>query len=138
MSESHVLSALISKRSELLGLIDHHRKEIKKINDGLSHINASIKIFNPQYDLRNVKSKEFREKSQYFERGERAILVLETLRESKTPLNAKEVSLMIAKRKGIKEEDISRSIKDSLIRHYRKGVVIKAYNNGSIYWALNP
>jgi hypothetical protein len=45
MSESHVVSGLVAKRSELAGLIDHHQKEIDRLTGDLVHLDAAIKLF---------------------------------------------------------------------------------------------
>ena len=57
MAESHVVSSLISKRAELLGQIEAHQKEIQRISEMLLHVDHTIKLFSPEFDLRSVKSK---------------------------------------------------------------------------------
>lgn len=81
MSESHVISALVAKRSELSGLVEHYMQEIKRMDADLHHIDASIKLFDPDYDLRTIKIKQHRKVNLYFKHGESARLVLDVLRE---------------------------------------------------------
>ena len=66
MAESHVISGLVAKRSELAGLIEHHQKAIDRIAADLSHVDATIKLFSPQTDLRTLRPKEYRERNRYF------------------------------------------------------------------------
>ncbi len=136
MAESHVISALTQKRSELLGVIDHHKKEIKRVFDELTHINASIKIFNPDFNLREIKAKQFRQPCKFFRRGERAILVLDILRESDKPLTSEEVTSKIKAQKGI-VEDISKTVYNSLKSHFKNGVIEKVnVDIGLIGWQI--
>ena len=45
MAESHVISALIKKRSELSGEIEHYEKIIKECKENLTSLDKTIHIF---------------------------------------------------------------------------------------------
>jgi hypothetical protein len=45
MAESHVVAALISKRAELAGLIEHQQKEMRRLADDLAHLDATLRLF---------------------------------------------------------------------------------------------
>ena len=47
MSESHVISALVTIRCELTALIDYHQNMLKQIRTDTLVIDTSIKIFQP-------------------------------------------------------------------------------------------
>jgi len=137
MPESHVISALVSKRSDILGKITHHRQLIKKLKNDLMHIDTTIKIFNPDYDLRQIRPKQYRQKNKHFKQGERANLVLDILRVNEKPLDTESIANIIAKYKGI-EDDITKTIRNSLIVHFRNGIVKrKRSKRGSYLWSLN-
>jgi hypothetical protein len=76
MAQSHVLSALINKRSELVSLIDVKRKELEQLNQGLVSIDGTIKLFDPDFNLLSVKSKRHYAVDDVFERGELSRLAL--------------------------------------------------------------
>lgn len=80
MTGSHVVSGLVVKRTELAGLVDHHRREIARIAGDLGHVDATIKMFAPEIDLNGVRAREYRERNRYFRRGERPRVVLDALR----------------------------------------------------------
>ena len=80
MAESHVVSGLVAKRSEMAGLIQHYQSEIARVSGDLRHLDATIKLFAPEFDLRTVRAKEHRERNQYFRQGERPRMVLDILR----------------------------------------------------------
>lgn len=63
MAESHVVSGLVAKKSELAGLMQHYQAEISRIGFDLKHLDATIKLFDPDFDLRTVRSKEYRERN---------------------------------------------------------------------------
>lgn len=80
MAESHIVSGLTRKRAELLGQIETHQKEIQRISEILLHVDHTIKLFSPEFDLRSVKSKRTNQRNPYFGRGELQSLVLTCLR----------------------------------------------------------
>ena len=57
MSESHVVSGLLERRAEMGGLIEHHQKEMSRLAGDLQHLDATIKLFSPDFDLRTVRGK---------------------------------------------------------------------------------
>lgn len=78
MAESHVLSALISKHAELQGEIIAHQNAIKDIKNTLEIISQSIKIFDPDYDLRKIKSKTIQ--IRYFKNQELIRMTIEFIK----------------------------------------------------------
>jgi len=57
MSEFHVVSGLMAKHSELAGLIQFHQTEIERISSSLKHLDATIKLFSPDINLRTLGAK---------------------------------------------------------------------------------
>ena len=52
MAESHVISALIKKRSELSGEIEYYEKIIKEHREDLVSLDKTIHLFDEDYDNR--------------------------------------------------------------------------------------
>ena len=100
MAETHVISALVSKRSELLGEIEHYEALVKEYRLNLSTIDKTIHIFDDNYDLRTVKSKKIH-RNRYFETGEAKVLILDILRGLKEPIKTDALSDIIASKKGL-------------------------------------
>ena len=69
MAESLVVSGLVSKRSEVAGQIISYQAEITRLQESLSNLDGSIKLFAPEYDLRTIKSKRTNTRNQYFSKG---------------------------------------------------------------------
>lgn len=101
MSESHVVSGLVAKRSELSGQIEHYMQEIKRMDADLHHLDAAIKLFDPAYDLRIIRVKQHRKRNIYFKTGECARLVLDVLREAASAMSTEDVALAVLKKKGL-------------------------------------
>jgi hypothetical protein len=51
MAETHVISALVEKRSRLMGEAIKRQFQIIRIKADIAHIDAVIKMFKPGYDL---------------------------------------------------------------------------------------
>ena len=104
-TKPHVMSGLIAKRSELAGLIEHYMKEVKRMAVDLQHLDATIKLFDPDCDLRAIRTKQFRKRNAYFKSGECARLVLEVLRTSESALSTDAIALAIMERKKLDSGD---------------------------------
>lgn len=101
MAESHVVTGLVAKRAELAGQIDFHRKALDKIGDDLRHIDATIKLFAPEFDLRTVKATAHRTRNQHFKSGEVPRSTLDVLREHGGAMTSRQIVETILLRKGI-------------------------------------
>jgi len=82
MAESHVVAALITKRAELAGLIEHHRKEMGRLADDLAHLDATLKLFSPEIDLRTIRIKAHRVRNRFFRPGDCQRMVFDIFREA--------------------------------------------------------
>lgn len=100
MAESHVVSGLVSKRAELDGILQFHRNEIQRLSGDIAHLDAAIKLFEPDYDLRTIKTTVRRQGNPFFEHGETTTMILDALRVSgSTPMSTREIgeALILAK-----------------------------------------
>ena len=115
MAETHVISALVNKRSELLGEIEYYESLIKEHKDNLSSIDRTIHIFDDNYDLRTIKSKKIN-RNRYFANGEAKVLILNTLRELNEPIKTDKLANIIADKKSlILDDNQQRTFNKSII-----------------------
>lgn len=70
MTHSHAVSGLAAKRSELTGEIAHYQAQIKLLSAQVTHLDAAIKILEPDFDLRTIRAKEYRKRSSIFAHGD--------------------------------------------------------------------
>ena len=59
MPETHVLSALIKKRSEIAGEIEYFEKQLKEHRENLISLDKTIHIFDPEYNISSIKNKRY-------------------------------------------------------------------------------
>lgn len=140
MGVSFVISGLISKRNELAGLAEHHAQELDRLDADLKHLDAAIKLFDPEMDLRTLPPKRFREANRIFRQGESNRLMLEVLREAGGTLNTLEIAQRIADKKKLDEslvKTVRDTILDSLRRAEKKGVLRQMGREGmALLWQL--
>lgn len=137
ISNSHVISALVSKHAELLGLVEHHQALLDTHTKELEHISASIKIFEPNYKLKSIKKKPVRTKNRFFEHGESKRLCMDVMRNYGKSMITTEIVEAVAKVKNIDlsyEEQITvdnfyKTIANSL-RSLDKDGYVKVVENG--------
>jgi len=101
MAESMVVSGLVSKRAEVAGQIASFKTEITKLQSALTHLDASIKLFAPEFDLRTVKAKRTNKRNQYFTKREAQRMVLDVMRKARMPLNSREITDQLLRRKNL-------------------------------------
>ena len=142
MAETHVLSALITKRAEVSGEIHYYEKLLKKSKLNLQSIDQTIHIFDESYDLRTIKAKRV-SKERYFKTGEAKVLILDMLRTATEPLSTSAVSKKIAFDKCIDSEegfDFDRFCKvvfSSLVRCESGGLIERSGKDGtSVLWRI--
>jgi hypothetical protein len=103
MAESHVVSGLEAKRGELAGEVERHRRALDRLGDGLRHLDATIRLFAPDYDLGGIRARKRRRAPHWFGPGECQRLVLEVLRDAAGPLSDQGVTVAVAARKGLQD-----------------------------------
>jgi hypothetical protein len=103
MKNEHVLSGLIAKRAELAGQIEMMQRDMRQLVATLGHIDATIRAFDPNADLEDIKPK-LPPRFQAF-KGEVSRLVLDALRKSKAPLPVSDLTLVVAAGRGINPDD---------------------------------
>ena len=55
MSDTQVLSGLVAKRGELAGQVEQSHREVQRLAEELSHLDATIRLFDPDYDVGAVE-----------------------------------------------------------------------------------
>ena len=142
MAETHVISALTSKRSELAGVIAFHSKEIGRIAEEVKALDATIKLFEPDYRINSIKPKRFQRKNQFFKHSEAHKLVLEILRDAKAPISTVVIAEEAQRRKGLViDEKVLPAFKGSiggvLARQRSQGLITEVgKDNGASVWAV--
>ncbi len=145
MAESHVVSGLAAKRAELAGLIDHHRKEAVRIADALLHLDATLKLFAPEIDMRSIRAKTYMDRSAHFRPGEGQRAILDLLRTSGRPLTSRELAdAVIAEREMENTPERFSSVQKSLLTSLKTleqrnlVAVASTDKHGTRAWVIAP
>ena len=101
MAESLVVSGLVSKRAELVGEVEHYRRELQRLAAELGHVDATIRLFDPSYDLSGIRARKRGHRTQWFGPGECQRLVLEVLRAAPEPLSGSALTQALLAHKGL-------------------------------------
>jgi hypothetical protein len=128
MADPHVVSALVKRRAELVGEIEHSQLHTRKLLQDLDHLDATIRQFDPDYKVEEIKPKGFRPPSDWANRGEMSRVVLDVLRRAKELLTTQEVAKEIMKARGLPMNDAK------LLRRMTKraGVALRAQRNNGL------
>ena len=142
MADTHVISALVKKRAELRGDIIHYKQLIATLDKDLQTIDATIKIFDVDYDISSIKP-VIKSRNRFFNNGEAKVLVLEVLKSNKLPLSTDKLSEIIATNKNLSFENktdksnFQKSILLALNTCLSNNLVEKVSKDGlSIVWKI--
>jgi monoamine oxidase len=148
MAESHIVSGLVAKHAELAGLIQFHQAEINRVSVDIKHLDATLKLFAPELDLRSLGNKRVRKSSmggfKHFKNKESHTLVLDQLRVAAEPLTTVMMCTAIMADRGMEDtKDLRISIQRTLIgtlrRLEKRGLVKdvgRAENGLSALWQI--
>lgn len=148
MAESHVVSGLVAKHAELAGLIQFHRTEIERVASDLKHLDATLKLFDPEINLRSLATKRVHSSRtggfKRFESRESHTWVLDQLREAEQPLTTVVMAERIMIAKGLEESrelrtSIQRTLNGTLRRLEKRGLVEdagRAENGLTVLWRI--
>ena len=147
MAESHVVSGLVAKRSELSGLLAQHQQAIQQLSASISNLDGTIKLFDPDYDLRTIKSKAPKHVNPWFPRGDVGRMLLDVLRKSNTPISTRQIGDELVAIQGIvvteaqELHDIMKLVLAAAKRFERKGIVkmvgrTAGFGGGAMLWQI--
>jgi len=103
MKNDHVFSGLMAKRAEIAGQIEAMQRDMRELVATIGHIDAAIRVFDPEADIEDIKSK-LPPRFQAF-KGEVSRLVLDALRKSVKPIPISDLTLTVAAGRGINPDD---------------------------------
>jgi hypothetical protein len=142
MAQSHVLSGLIDKRAELAGRIEAAQTELRLLLITLDNLDATIRLFDPNIDLDEVRPKALPARNTAF-RGEVARLVLTCLRKAGAPLPLNEITLHVMTGRMLNTDDkplmrvLSKRVGAALRHNRHKGLVASIIGpNGAMLWEI--
>jgi hypothetical protein len=127
MADVHVMKALTTKRGELVGEIEDRRRQVKQLGEELAHLEATMRLFDPQWALDRMPVRRRGRRRQFFRAGECQRLVLDALREAETAIPEDVLVATLLRAKGLEDQGealpVIRKTVLAVLRHLaRKGI----------------
>ena len=105
MAETHVLSALFDKYSEILGQLKQAERQANSHSQSLAHIEAVIRLYRPEWTADGVKARKPHKPPRWPSRGAGMRTALAILRDATEPLTTRQIVLMVLDRLNMPEPD---------------------------------
>ena len=141
MAESHIVSALVAKRSEVAGVIaDLERKAARQRAD-LVHVDAVLRLYAPELEPDCIPSRVVRRRNGCFKPGELVRRMLDILRVAPVPMPTREIAAAVMARRGLDPADmhpgrlIGKLVNNALTRQ-AGDVVEKIALHRSVTWRV--
>lgn len=143
MADTHVISALRAKRTEISGHIHDLEKRIARQRANLANLDATILLFSPGANPDAIPAKRPYRRTRYFGRNELSRLMQDTLRTASGPLTSAEVAVAVMQANGmpcddarLKEIVASRAL--TVLRGLAKrGIVAKSGTGRNVQWTFS-
>lgn len=98
------VEALKRKRAEMTGEIARCHARLQELSDSLEHLDATLRLFAPDFVAESVLPKVFMPPKSWSKRGEMSRAVLSILRVAKGPLATREIAQMVIAQRGLGNE----------------------------------
>jgi len=104
VTDTHVVSALKEKRIQVASLIESLQGQIRQATIDLDHIEASLRLFDPDVDLAALSPRKVAPVL-YDTKGDTGRVILDTLRASMRPLTTAQVCDAVMKARNLDTND---------------------------------
>ena len=98
----NTVAGLVAKHAELSALRDRYKAEIKKLTVDIDHLDAAIRLFDPNADTYAIKRYVTKHRAQ---KGSVKRFVLDCLREADQPLTSRQITEAWAADRGLVCDD---------------------------------
>lgn len=98
----NTVAGLVEKHKELCGLRERYRNEIKKLTVDIDHIDACIRLFDPEADTYAIKEYVTKHRAQ---KGTVKRFVLNSLRETDKPLTSRIITESWVADRGLRADE---------------------------------
>jgi hypothetical protein len=139
----NTVNALRNKRSEIVGDIEIHSREIERLRSELVHLDVVLRLFDPGTDPDDIAGRKRRRRTEYFAKGELSKRVFDALRHNGTT-SAQELAASSMAEKQIPPGDratrrvIAQKFMSALHDLRRRGRVAKIGDGIGVRWKLVP
>jgi hypothetical protein len=104
--DTFVISGLVRKRADLAGEIERTQTALQNMIRDLENLDATIRLFDADYQVEAIKPKTFRPPEDWSHRGEMTRIVLDVLRQAAEPLTTRDVAVGLMKARALDTANI--------------------------------
>lgn len=104
MTDTHVVSALKTKRMEVAGQIEALQAQLRQAVIDLDHVEAALRLFDPNVDMTALPPRKVAPVL-YDTKGDTGRIILETLRTAPRPLSTAQVCDAVMVARGLDTND---------------------------------
>ena len=139
-SNKYALAALKDMRAGFAGEIIDFKKKIKWREDQIRHIDATIEVFEPDFDVDSVRPKRPRKRVKLFKQGELSRMILDALRRAGKPIKTYDVVTAVMEEMGHGENSrsaLAQRVRGNLAYHEKQANnIIKVGEGRETRWRL--
>ena len=143
MMSSFVLNGLVKRHADLMGEAEAIRARLDEISAALVHLDATILLFDPTFDLAAVRPRRHNVEDSYYARPH-ARIVLSLLREAGRRLTTAEIKHRVMAMEGLDARDprvrqeTAKRVSNALNRQRMRGTVRSEAGEGqAVLWSLS-
>jgi hypothetical protein len=141
MMNSHIIAALLKKRRAIAGEIVQLQKQVAALGDDLVHLEATIRVFQPDIELPALKPLRIQHRHRHFKGGFLTRLVLDYIREHPgEPITVDALMPAAIRDRQLSKHELSRlriTVYQTLHRVEKRGDIERIESDGRIVgWRL--
>ena len=142
MAETHVVSALVSKRAEIAGMIARTQQQLGQFRAYLAHVDVTIRLFAPAMVPEAIPAKRIRQSALLFERGGLSRRVLDALRRAGEPIRAPDLVRAVMMDNRLDPADrasfarVQWKVRDTLNRLNKRGLLASDGVGHGVLWRI--
>jgi len=106
MKDESVLKGLVTKRAELAGDIERTQESLQRMIRDLENLDATILLFDADYQVETIKPKTFRPPSDWSKRGQMTRIILSVLRQAAEPLTTRDIAFQLMQERALDTGDV--------------------------------
>jgi len=97
----YLLTGLVKKRAEISGELANMHDTVAKLLRDLEHLDATIRLIDPDYEPEGITPKLFRPPEDWSKRGQMSRMILSILRVAKEPMTTREIANQMILERGL-------------------------------------
>ena len=105
MADQYVVAGLVRRRAALTGEIEAIHKRLRQMLAELEHLDATLLMFAPDFQIEAIKPRAFRPPKDWSRRGEMTRIILSILRQAAEPLTTRDIALQLLVERALDKSD---------------------------------